>query len=690
MLRRRRKFAATLASMALGAAPLGLLADDARYNPNCEVCPPGFQMPLPQYGPHGTPPSSVPSQPSPGSMPPAPTRPSTSEPIPDSTPSDSQTPGQAQLSDQPTSPDQPPSQSQQPQMATPTFNPSSGGQTTTAATSPQAAAPNMIGDLFGTGDTQKVIIQPATFLQTPAPVAVNFNSQSELVSFLPFGVSTPTVGANVVFDTVMNTFMGTDHNTGTPISQNVSPSTFVSQDTTAMINGGGGLTEHVGAPPDLLTNPPLPGTFIELDQGTAPYQADVEAFTLATKPGLAAQEAAYLNTNGAGTFSGQVGESVTFDNAVATLQSDNGIVGAVDSADEFYHQQVVTYDPGTLIFQPVDVLYTPPPVIINIPNLGGLPGANVGRQKLTENTSPLPQDRVFVNYSHFAGTPLAPGGIDVNRVTPGFEKSFLNGLMSIEVRAPFASTLSSDYTAGMFGNNKETEFGNMAAWWKTLLWEDQTKSIAAGLGVSLPTANDVFIKDSSGTNLLAVDNESAHFLPYVGGVWLPEPRMFISGICQFDVDTSGNSVRLTDYVLGQPTGRLQDVGRPNDADYVFVDVQFGYWMYQNNYGSGFVKGIAPLVELHYNRAMDDADDVIADVNGTSIIAQSTQKTDLFNGLVGAAVLLKHNASLSLAYTTPIGNNDSQFDGEFRASFNWYFGGPHDGGTTNFRGLALTR
>ncbi len=688
MLRRRRKFTTALASLALGAAPLGLLAQDTYYSPSGEVCPPGFQMPLPQYGPQGTPPAgSMPSQPTPQGMPPAPSQPSAPGATPPA-PSTPQAPGQSRVGDQPSAQTQPqntPNQQAAPQTATPTFNPSSGGQTTTAATSPQATAPNMIGDLFGTGNTQKVIIQPAAFLTTPAPVAVSFASQSELVSFLPFGVSTPIVGANVEFDTVMNTFTGTDYSTGTPISQTISPSTFVSQDTTVMINGGGGLTPHVGPPPNLLTNPPVAGTFIVLDEGTLPYQADVESFTLATKPGLAAQEAVYQTANGPGTFSAPVGESVMIDPAVAVLREDNGIVGMVDAADEFFHQQVVVYDPGTQSFQPVDVLFTPPPLILNIPSLGGLPGANVGRQKLTENTSPIPQDRVFVNYSHFAGTPLAAGGVDVNRVTPGFEKTFFDGLMSIEVRAPFASTLGSDYTADSIGNTNETEFGNMAVWWKTLLWEDPTKSIAAGLGVSIPTADDVQIQDANGTNLLAVDNESAHFLPYIGGVWIPEPRMFISGICQFDIDTSGNSARLSSFVLGQPTGQLQDVGRPDDADFVFVDLQFGYWMYQNNCGNGFLKGFAPLVELHYNHALDDADDVIGNVTGANIVANSTQETDLFNGLVGATALLSHNASLTLAYSTPIGNNDAQFDGEFRVSFNWFFGGGN-----NFGGLGLTQ
>lgn len=573
-------------------------------------------------------------------------------------------------------------------MATPTFSPSGGSQASTAATSPQATAPNMIGDLFGTGDTQKVIIQPAAFLQTPAPVPVTFLPQSELVSFLPFGVSTPSsVAPNVEFDTVANTFNGTDHNTGTPVMQSISPSTFVSQLPAAAI---GPLTEHIGPAPNLITNPPVAGTFIDLDQGTALYQGEVTSFYLATKPGLAAQQSAYIATNGQGTFTPTGGETVTIGNAVAVLNSDNGIVGILDPTDEFYHQQVNEYDPGSFSFQPVDILYLPPPTVLHLPNLGGLPGANVGRQKLTENTSPLPQDRVFVNYSHFAGTPLAAGGIDVNRVTPGFEKTLFDGLMSIELRAPFASTIGSDFTTGEFGNTNETEFGNMAIWWKTLLWQDSNKSIAAGLGASIPTADDVVVRDSNGTNILAVDNESSHFLPYVGGVWVPEPRMFISGICQFDIDTGGNSARLSTYVLGQPTGQLRDVGNPDDADYVFVDLQFGYWMYQNHCGNGFLKGFAPLVELHYNRAIDDADDVIANVNGADITAISTQKTDLFNGLVGATALLSHNASLSLAYVTPLGNNDAQFDGEFRASFNWFFGGSHDGGVSSFRGLGLTR
>ena len=178
MLRRRRKLTTALASLALGTAPLGLFAQDTYYAPSGQVCPPSFQTPLPQYGPYGTcPPGSMPSQPTPYNMPPAPSQPSTpsqspSTPTPaDQQPTTPQTPDQSQDSNQPSTPDQQPTQpdqqqepqqqqqqpqqqqqqQQQPQMATPTFNPSVGSQATSAATSPQATAPNMIGDLFGTG-----------------------------------------------------------------------------------------------------------------------------------------------------------------------------------------------------------------------------------------------------------------------------------------------------------------------------------------------------------------------------------------------------------------------------------------------------------------------------------------------------------------------------------------------------------
>jgi hypothetical protein len=447
-----------------------------------------------------------------------------------------------------------------------------------------------------------------------------------------------------------------------------------------MINGGLPLTEHVGPlPPNVITNPSASGTFITLDQGGAAYQQDIVDFYTRTKPGLAAQQATYTTANGPGTFVGQSGESVALQNAVATLRVDNpptgpGIVGQLDATDEFYHQQEVVYTPGTLVFQPDPVLFTPPALTLHLPNLAAAPGANVGRLKLSENTSPMPRDRVFFNYSYFDQTQLSAGGINVHRYTPGFEKTFFDGMTSVELRVPFASTISSDQLTSGITNNNETEVGNVTAYWKVLLWQDCTKAISGGVGLTYPTANDVSVRLPDGTPLLAVDNEAVHLLPFVGMLCMPEPRMFLQGFCQFDVDTGGNQVRLSEFSQGLPTGGLRPAGRPNDAAYMFVDFGFGYWCHLNPAPSAWLSGFAPTVELHYNRTIDEADDVRANLPGVSIQTNAVEDIDLFNGVIGGTALIRQNATLTFGYALPLGNNDDQFDGEVRILFNWLFGG----------------
>ncbi len=113
----------------------------------------------------------------------------------------------------------------------------------------------------------------------------------------------------------------------------------------------------------------------------------------------------------------------------------------------------------------------------------------VGRQKLADNASPLPQDRVFLGDTHFNDVLLTADGVDVDRFAPGFEKTFSDRLFSFEARFPFATTLSSDIVRGGVTNEDEVEFGNVALTLKALLYQYNGVSIAGGLGLSLPTAD---------------------------------------------------------------------------------------------------------------------------------------------------------------------------------------------------------
>ena len=158
-----------------------------------------------------------------------------------------------------------------------------------------------------------------------------------------------------------------------------------------------------------------------------------------------------------------------------------------------------------------------PGFLINNNELFASPGGNVGSSKIAENSSPVPRDRVYLNYSYFDGVPLLPNGVNVNRFTPGFEKTFFDGMSSIEVRTPFASTLSNTLFVNDPNDVSSAEFGNVTLFLKQLLYTSDTLAFSGGLGLALPTASDVTVFDTRGGPQLArIQNQSVHLCPFWG------------------------------------------------------------------------------------------------------------------------------------------------------------------------------
>lgn len=325
-------------------------------------------------------------------------------------------------------------------------------------------------------------------------------------------------------------------------------------------------------------------------------------------------------------------------------------------------QRINIYDP---IMTDVLIDSTVAPVI---------PGAAVGRVKWSESNSPIPQDRLLFNYSYFDNVPLTDEGVNVNRFSPGFEKTFFGGAASVEVRVPFASTVESDLFLFDSTNTSEVELGNLVVSTKALLYDTGTFAVATGLGLALPTAQDVEVKAGDIT-VAEVRNRSVHLLPYIATVYTPTDRLFAMTNLQFDVDANGNPV----YVTGQrgtpdPTADLARAGTLDDTTFVYVDMSIGYWVYLADCpksGCG-INGIAPTLELHWNRTVEDSDSVRF---GVLEIGGQTGRIDVWNIVLGANVLLGQDKRLLLAYTTAAGSgSDRQFDGELRVHFDWRFGG----------------
>src|SRR5262245_1439803 len=249
---------------------------------------------------------------------------------------------------------------------------------------------------------------------------------------------------------------------------------------------------------------------------------------------------------------------------------------------------------------------------INLPMAGG--GSRVG--KISENDSPIPRDRIFFSYNHFQNviqlseTPAVPPGPPlmrqepIDRYTMGFEKTFLDGWTSVEVRMPLQGQIDAQLqTVGLNSNS----VGNLTVVLKSLLFMNYSTAVGAGMAIETPTGGDTFVRLSTAN--LQFQNQAPHLLPYIGFVWSPgDPRwgwgsgLFLTGFAQIDINASSNTIN----VLGPNHSAIGTLGRLTDQNLGFLDIAAGYWIYRDP-DAPRLTGIAAVTELHYTTTLQNAD-----------------------------------------------------------------------------------
>ena len=333
--------------------------------------------------------------------------------------------------------------------------------------------------------------------------------------------------------------------------------------------------------------------------------------------------------------------------------------------------------PGSLIYQYGNVYsveggqfgilyqFVPDPVTLVFGVANPSDGGVVGRTKLSDDNNPLPRDRIIFNYDYFNNVPLTSNGWNVNRFSPGFEKTFFNQMTSIEFRFPFASTLNSTFDQAAASGN--TEFGNIHATLKALVYSNPAISIATGLGISLPTADDVNVRLANGQNLVQIKNESVLLTPYVAALWTPNSRVFAQTWMQYTVDTNGNPVLLNTAGTG-----LTSVGQLTSQTLLQLDGQIGYWLIRRAGATGLqLSGVAPFIELHYNTTLTNADSVVS--NGV-LIGDLAGRVDELNLSAGLTMLFGNNLATNLGAVVPLRTGtDRFFDYQIGLHSSYYFG-----------------
>ncbi len=302
-------------------------------------------------------------------------------------------------------------------------------------------------------------------------------------------------------------------------------------------------------------------------------------------------------------------------------------------------------------------------VDMNLP-IPGVGSGVTGVEKLAQGSTVIPRDRVFFHYGLFDNVRSLPGDGQLHRFTPGFESTFADRMMSIEVRAPFASTIDSDFTFNELSGTDEVRFGNVQLYLKMLLASNDEIAISTGTGISIPTEKDLTVRLPDGTPFLEVENQSVHLQPFIAAAISPDSPFFLQGILQFDFDANGNPVSIQQNGSG-----LLKAGTLQASEMLYIDLNCGYWLMQEPAGSPTtLTGLATIFEVHHNQSLTDTDSVSSGQLRIGSDQNSISSTSLVAGLVAE---LAGNSNLSVGYVIPVsGSGQRQIDGALQVALDW--------------------
>jgi hypothetical protein len=338
------------------------------------------------------------------------------------------------------------------------------------------------------------------------------------------------------------------------------------------------------------------------------------------------------------------------------------------------------------------------------------------RLNIAEDNSPIPRDRFYVQYNHFENiTDTSVFGVDrsfpIERYTFGLEKTFFDGLLSAEVRIPFAQELTSNLplvdvqgASNIPNFNQPVEFGNMSVVTKLLLFRGSTLAVSSGLGLNLPTARDVrihtriddesFPHNPEGIALLQsvgltpapihlqydtiFRNNTVNLSPFLAGVWAPNKRLFAQGFFQVDVPLNKSEISTVGVVEGTP---VPSISRPVEEQTLMrLNAGLGYWLLRNPCAR-WVTGIAPTVEVHYTTTLEDANIAHASVPISFArpfavdfdIGNLANRVDVVDLTLGNTLELANRLTVATGFVIPLSQGDNKpFDFEFTLQLNYRF------------------
>ncbi|MEW4490051.1 hypothetical protein AB1L42_18350 [Thalassoglobus sp. JC818] len=316
----------------------------------------------------------------------------------------------------------------------------------------------------------------------------------------------------------------------------------------------------------------------------------------------------------------------------------------------------------------------------------GVPAAN-RVTNIAENNSPIPRDRFYMSYSHFANPisshirvddpndmdddlqPIPATGTNAqlnhDQFMLGIEKAFFGDSMSLELRVPIIVQVDQsvpgviDPTSTAFSMGRDDPNGNISLNFKRVIgeWHGEHASalLTGGAGITFAASDRTHV--TVGDAEFYVDNSAYHFNPFLAFVVSGKGRWFMQAFFEADFSTDD----ITVHVPGE--GRVGYVDVP---DYYNIDLGVGYWMTRHT-ERRFLRGVAPILEFHYGRQRQDSQGFafIADGDETltnAVFGSLYNRQDVYNFTSGIHTELTRWMNTRVAGVFPFrGNDHRQFD-----------------------------
>src|SRR5262249_23240136 len=148
---------------------------------------------------------------------------------------------------------------------------------------------------------------------------------------------------------------------------------------------------------------------------------------------------------------------------------------------------------------------------------------------------------------------------------------------------------------------------------------------------------------SGGSEVLRLNNDDVILTPYVAFLATPTCDLFIQNWYQVGFSTIGNRLQVNN------GNGLTEGGRLRDPALLQIDAQVGYWLVNPSQSEGFLRGLAPFGELHWNSALGGANTV---PTGAFSFASGNNSFNELNASIGTMLRLGDRALLGVGATFP--------------------------------------